>query len=75
MLSLVWAYLNCKRKRDRLFISQSLKIKPPSPLVEIYRLNQDVEIINFSDKQTPPTLSEESVLPGFVLDLASLFNL
>jgi Uma2 family endonuclease len=50
-------------------------IDPQTPLVEIYRLNQDVEIINFSDKQTPPTLSGESVLPGFVLDLASLFNL
>jgi len=50
-------------------------IDPQTPLVEIYRLNQNVEIINFSDEQTPPTLSGESVLPGFVLDLASLFNL
>lgn len=50
-------------------------IYPQTLRVEIYRINQKVEIINFSDKQTPANLSGESVLPGFVLDLTSIFNL
>ncbi|RDH47265.1 Uma2 family endonuclease [Fischerella thermalis] len=45
-----------------------------TPLVEIYRPNQDVETLYFSE-QTPTTLSGETVLPGFLLDLAPLFNL
>ncbi|OKH14423.1 hypothetical protein NIES592_10195 [Fischerella major NIES-592] len=49
-------------------------IDPQTPLVEIYRPNQDVETLYFSE-QTPPTLSGETVLPGFLLDLAPLFNL
>ncbi|MGJ5674977.1 MAG: Uma2 family endonuclease [Nostochopsis sp.] len=49
-------------------------IDPQTPLAEIYRPNQDVETLYFSE-QTPPTLSGETVLPGFVLDLAPLFNL
>jgi Uma2 family endonuclease len=36
--------------------------------VEIYRPNQEVEIL-----QSPKTLSGEDVLPGFVLDLAEIF--
>ncbi len=48
-------------------------IDPQTPLVEIYRPAQDVEIINFSfDK--PPTLSGENILPGFVLDLSPILN-
>lgn len=50
-------------------------IDPQTPLVEIYRLNQDVETLNFSAEQTPPTLPGESVLPGFLLDLVPIFNL
>jgi Uma2 family endonuclease len=50
-------------------------IDPQTPLVEIYRPNQDVETLNFSAEQTPPTLSGESVLPGFFLNLAPIFNL
>ncbi|MGB5960917.1 MAG: Uma2 family endonuclease [Coleofasciculaceae cyanobacterium] len=50
-------------------------IDPQTPRVEIYRQNQDVEIINFSNQQKTATLSGESILPGFVLDLASIFNL
>jgi Uma2 family endonuclease len=50
-------------------------IDPQTPLVEIYRPNRDVETLNFSAEQTPPSLSRESVLPEFVLDLASIFNL
>jgi Uma2 family endonuclease len=50
-----------------LIDSQTLK-------VEIYRPNQAIEILNFSTTQIP-TLSGESVLPGFVLELASIFKL
>ena len=37
--------------------------------VEIYRQNQDVEVLD-----NPTTLSGEDVLPGFVLDLAEVWN-
>lgn len=37
--------------------------------VEIYRLNQDVEIL-----EQPATLSGEDVLPGFILDLKLVIN-
>jgi Uma2 family endonuclease len=50
-------------------------IDPQTPLVEIYRPNQDVETLNFSAEQTPPSLSGEAVLPGFILDLTPIFNL
>ncbi|MEK0189364.1 Uma2 family endonuclease, partial [Microcoleus anatoxicus] len=36
--------------------------------VEIYRQNQDVEILD-----SPSTLSGEDVLPGFVLDLTDVW--
>ncbi|MER3491731.1 MAG: hypothetical protein C4323_04995 [Mastigocladus sp. ERB_26_2] len=55
-------------------ISMGRGTKIKSPLVEIYRPNQDVETLYFSE-QTPPTLSGETVLPGFLLDLTPLFNL
>ena len=48
-------------------------IDPQTPLVEIYRLDRDVETINFSFDQ-PPTLSGEDVLPGFILDLTLILN-
>lgn len=48
-------------------------IDPQTPLVEIYRLSQDVETINFSFDQ-PLTLSGEDVLPGFLLDLTLILN-
>jgi Uma2 family endonuclease len=38
-------------------------------IVEIYRQNQDVEILNF-----PMTLSGEDVLPGFILDLTEVWS-
>jgi Uma2 family endonuclease len=44
-------------------------IDPQQQQVEIYRLGQDVEVL-----QSPTTLSGEDVLPGFVLDLRSIFN-
>jgi Uma2 family endonuclease len=42
-------------------------IDPQKQQVEIYRLGQDVEVL-----QSPTTLSGEDVLPGFVLDLRSI---
>ncbi|MDJ0677571.1 MAG: Uma2 family endonuclease [Calothrix sp. MO_167.B42] len=36
--------------------------------IEIYRPNQEVEIVNF-----PQTLSGEDILPGFVLDLTEIW--
>jgi len=48
-------------------------IDPQTPLVEIYRLGQDVEVLNFSF-DNPPQLSGEEVLPGFVLDLTIILN-
>jgi Uma2 family endonuclease len=40
----------------------------PQQQVEIYRLERDVEVL-----ENPVTLSGEDVLPGFVLDLRSIF--
>jgi Uma2 family endonuclease len=48
-------------------------IDPQTPLVEIYRSGQDVEVVNFSF-DNPPLLSGEEVLPGFVLDLSIILN-
>jgi len=42
-------------------------INPKNQQVEIYRPNQDVEIVQF-----PTTLSGENVLPGFVLSLEQI---
>ncbi|MEM8673924.1 MAG: Uma2 family endonuclease [Cyanobacteria bacterium P01_G01_bin.67] len=43
-------------------------IEPSAKTVEIYRIGQQVEILN-----NPPTLSGEDILPGFVLDLSEIF--
>ncbi|HAG81282.1 MAG TPA: hypothetical protein DCL61_08935 [Cyanobacteria bacterium UBA12227] len=48
-------------------------IDPKTPLVEISRSNGDVETITFSP-DTPPNLSGECVLPGFILNLATILN-
>lgn len=48
-------------------------IDPQTPLVEIYRAGQNVEVLNFTFNQ-PPQLSGEAVLPGFVLDLTIILN-
>jgi Uma2 family endonuclease len=42
-------------------------INPQDKQVEIYRSNQEVEILN-----SPTSLSGEDVLPGFILDLANI---
>ena len=43
-------------------------IEPSAKIVEIYRPNQQVEILN-----NPQNLSGEKVLPGFVLELGEIF--
>jgi Uma2 family endonuclease len=43
-------------------------IEPSAKTVEIYRSNQQVEILN-----NPQTLSGEDILPGFSLDLREIF--
>jgi Uma2 family endonuclease len=43
-------------------------IEPAAKIVEIYKLEQTVEIV-----KNPQTLSEESILPGFILDLSNIF--
>ncbi|MGL5076669.1 MAG: Uma2 family endonuclease [Waterburya sp.] len=43
-------------------------IEPAAKTVEIYRSGKQVEVLN-----NPQTLSGESVLPGFVLDLGEIF--
>jgi Uma2 family endonuclease len=44
-------------------------INPQQQQVEIYRLGREVEIL-----QSPTTLSGEDVLPGFTIDLSSIFQ-
>ena len=44
-------------------------IKPSSKTVAIYRVGQQVEILN-----NPQTLSGEDILPGFSLDLSEIFS-
>ena len=43
-------------------------ISPKTQQVEIYRPNQPVEVL-----QSPTTLSGESVIPGFILNLGTIF--
>jgi Uma2 family endonuclease len=44
-------------------------IDPSRKIVEIYRPNQNVEVL-----RSPASLSGEKVLPGFILDLSEVFN-
>lgn len=44
-------------------------IDPKTKQVEIYRQGRDKEILN-----QPTTLSGEDILPGFVLNLQSIFD-
>ncbi len=43
-------------------------IEPSAKTVEIYRIGQQVEVLN-----NPQTLSGEDILPGFILDLSEIF--
>ena len=45
-------------------------IDPIQKKVEIYRINQPIEIL-----QNPTQLSGENILKGFILDLNPIFNL
>ncbi len=62
-----------KELRDKMheYLAQGARlgwlINPKGGTVEIYRPGQPVEIL-----QKPATLSGESVLPGFVLDLKGI---
>jgi Uma2 family endonuclease len=57
----------------REYINNGLRlgwlINPKDKQVEIYRQNQEVEIL-----QSPTNLSGEDVLPGFILDLQPIFS-
>ena len=57
----------------REYIANGLRlgwlINPKNQQVEIYRQNQEVEIL-----QSPISLSGEDVLPGFILDLQPIFS-
>ncbi|MBE9208099.1 Uma2 family endonuclease [Nostoc sp. LEGE 06077] len=44
-------------------------IDPQNQRVEIYRLGQEVEVL-----QSPGSLSGEDILPGFILDLAQILS-
>ncbi len=44
-------------------------INPQQQQIEIYRQGREVEVL-----QSPATLSGEDVMPGFLLDLSSIFN-
>jgi Uma2 family endonuclease len=54
------------------FIANGLRlgwlINPKTKQVEIYRQNQEIEVL-----QSPISLSGEDVLPGFILDLQPIF--
>ena len=57
----------------REYIANSLRlgwlINPKNKQVEIYRQNQEIEIL-----QSPANLSGEDLLPGFILDLQPIFS-
>ncbi|PSO80291.1 MAG: hypothetical protein BRC41_17460 [Cyanobacteria bacterium QH_9_48_43] len=63
----------CWVKRDKMqeYIDNGAKlawlIDPKREVVEIYRPNQEVEVL-----ESPNSVSGEDVLPGFVLDLAQI---
>ena len=56
----------------REYIANGLRlgwlINPKSQQVEIYRPNQEIEVL-----ESPTSLSGEDVLPGFILDLQPIF--
>jgi Uma2 family endonuclease len=57
----------------REYIANGLRlgwlINPKSQQVEIYRQNQEIEVL-----QSPLNLSGEDILPGFILDLQPIFS-
>jgi Uma2 family endonuclease len=61
------------RKKMQEYLENGLQlgwlIDPKSKIVEIYRANQEVEVLH-----NPTHLSGENILPGFVLDLQKVFE-
>ena len=57
----------------REYIANGLRlgwlINPKSQQVEIYRPNQEIEVL-----ESPTSLSGEDILPGFILDLQPIFS-
>ena len=66
------------QSKMREYIANGLQLgwllDPKTPLVEIYRANGEVETLTVS-LDNLPNLSGESVLPGFILNLAAIFNI
>jgi Uma2 family endonuclease len=61
--------LKAKRlEYQRLGVRLGLLINPQDKQVEIYRVGQDVEIL-----ESPGSVSCEDVLPGFVLNLKKIW--
>ncbi len=60
-----------ERARMQEYLDNGVKlgwlIEPSAKTVELYRLGQQVEVLN-----NPQTLSGEDVLPGFILDLSEI---
>ncbi|MDZ8183481.1 MAG: Uma2 family endonuclease [Nostoc sp. ChiSLP02] len=65
--------LRTVQEKMREYINNGVRlgwlIDPQNQRVEIYRPEQDVEIL-----QSPASLSGEDILPGFVLDLAQILS-
>jgi len=65
-------YLVDTQAKMREYLENQVKlgwlINPQAKQVEIYRLEQDVELLD-----APPSISGGETLPGFVLDLADIF--
>lgn len=65
--------LKTVQKKMQEYINNGVRlgwlIDPQNQRVEIYRIGQDVEVL-----QSPTSLSGEDVLPGFVLDLNQILN-
>ena len=64
--------LNDVRAKMKEYLDNGVRlgwlINPQAKQVEIYRLGQDVELLD-----SPQSISDEDVLPGFVLDLTNIF--
>ena len=65
-------YLNDVRVNMKEYLDNGVRlgwlINPQAKQVEIYRLGQDIELLD-----SPQSISGEDVLPGFILDLTNIF--
>jgi Uma2 family endonuclease len=66
-------YLVNTQAKMREYLENQVKlgwlINPQAKQVEIYRLGQDAEVLT-----APQSISGEEILPGFILDLADIFE-